>query len=139
MFCFQKTDVDFTMIDSMVAATQMTITRLSEKPGNFMKSLPDCFKKLEEFGVTLKPDQLEKFKTSIYLPYLDNVIENLHNRFPDNPVLEGLSLFDPDLLLADDPTHNEWIQHDKLKVHTTLSVFFTLCVVLICPCIFHIL
>ena len=82
-----------------------------------MQALPDCFKKLEEFGVAMNADQLENFNKTIYRPYLDNVVENLHDRFPDNPVLEGFSLMDPDLLSAADPTENEWIQHNKLKVH----------------------
>ena len=68
-------------------------------------------------------DKLDNFKATVYKPYLENVIENLHDRFPDNPVLDALSLFDPDLLTAEDPTHNEWIQHNKLKVHNSNTNF----------------
>ncbi|XP_071169572.1 zinc finger protein 862-like [Mytilus edulis] len=112
---FQKTDIDFTLIETLVSATQITITKLIEQPGHYMQSLPTCLDSLSEYGVRLRQSDIDNFKRDIYQPYLENVIQNLHDRFPDNPVLDALSVMDPDLLNADDPSLNEWVQHIKLK------------------------
>ncbi|CAG2231770.1 unnamed protein product [Mytilus edulis] len=99
---FQKTDIDFTLIETLVSATQITITKLIEQPGHYMQSLPTCLDSLSEYGVRLRQSDIDNFKRDIYQPYLENVIQNLHDRFPD-------------LLNAEDPSLNEWVQHIKLK------------------------
>lgn len=70
-----------------------------------MQSLPTCLDSLSEYDVRLRQFDIDNFKRDIYQTYLDNVIQNLHDRFLD-------------LLNADDPSLNEWVQHIKLKVCT---------------------
>ncbi|XP_063435693.1 uncharacterized protein LOC134716613 [Mytilus trossulus] len=60
-------------------------------------------------GVRMRQSNIDNFQR----PYLENVVQNLDDRFPDNLVLVALSVMDPDL--SADPSLNEWIQHIKLK------------------------
>lgn len=102
----QKTDVDFAIVDTLIAATYLTLTRLLASYGQYMK-----------YWRSLKggPENLTLFHDQVYLPYIQNVIENLHDRFPDNPVLEALSLLGPDFW-GNDPSEHDWIHQTKLQV-----------------------
>ncbi|CAC5380134.1 SFRS16 [Mytilus coruscus] len=119
---FQKTSVDFTLVDPMVSSTQMTLLRLLENPADNMTNLPTRFQQLEEYGVKGSETDITSFKERIYHQYINNVVENLHQRFPNTNILDALSVFDPDLIDKEDPSLHEWVQHQKLK---TLSDHFT--------------
>ncbi|XP_076103623.1 zinc finger protein 862-like [Mytilus galloprovincialis] len=119
---FQKTSVDFTLVDPLVSSTQMTLLRLLEYPADHMTNLPTRFEQLEEYGVKGSETDITSFKERIYHQYINNVVENLHQRFPDTNILDALSVFDPELIDKEDPSLHEWLQHQKLK---TLSDHFT--------------
>lgn len=88
-----------------------------------MKALPQVLEELKEYGVKGGPENLTTFHDRVYIPYIQNVIENLHDRFPDNPVLEALTLLDPDLL-GDDPSEHDWIHQTKLQVMKHMKYLF---------------
>lgn len=60
---------------------------------------------LRGYGVKEGPEIFTTFHDQRYISYIQNVIENLHDKFPDNQVLEALTLLDPDLL-GDDLSSN---------------------------------
>ncbi|XP_071138765.1 zinc finger protein 862-like isoform X2 [Mytilus edulis] len=119
---FQKTTVDLSLIDSMVSATQMSLQHLLNQHGEHMTNLPDLFQQLAEYGVKEDSTVVDKFKDKTYQQYINNVIENLHNRFPDTALLDAFSVFDPDLICKEDPATNEYIHFKKLQ---TLASHFT--------------
>ena len=112
---FQRTSVDFTMIDPMVSATQVTLLRMKDYPGPCFTALDQQFTSLKEFGVKGSDADIQRFQNEVYTTYIQNVINNLHDRYPDNTVLDAMTVLDPDLLPKDDPTQHEWLQHQKLQ------------------------
>ncbi|VDI43216.1 Hypothetical predicted protein [Mytilus galloprovincialis] len=72
---FQKIDVDFTLIETLVSATQITIPKLIKQPGHHMQSLLTCLDNLSEYGVRLRQSNIDNFKRDIYQPYLENVVQ----------------------------------------------------------------
>ncbi|CAG2232102.1 unnamed protein product [Mytilus edulis] len=70
-----KIDVDFTLIETLVSATQITITKLIKQPGHHMQSLLTCLDNLSEYGVRLRQSNIDNFKRDIYQPYLENVVQ----------------------------------------------------------------
>ena len=112
---FQRTSVDFTMINPMVSATQVTLLRMKDYPGPCFTALDQQFTSLKEFGVKGSDADIQRFQNEVFTTYIQNVIDNLHDRFPDNTVLDAMTVLDPDLLPKDDPTQHEWLQHQKLQ------------------------
>lgn len=81
-----------------------------------MKALPQVLEELKGYGVKGGPENLT-FHDQVYIPYILNVIENLHDRFPDNPVLEALTLLDP-------WSEHDWIHQTKLQVMKHMKYLF---------------
>lgn len=89
----QKTDVDFAIVDRHTGCCNPF------DPDQTLGKLWAVYEVLEElkgYGVKGGPENLTLFHDQVYLPYIQNVIENLHDRFPENPVLEALFLLGPD-------------------------------------------
>ncbi|XP_052086411.1 zinc finger protein 862-like [Mytilus californianus] len=112
---FQKTSIDFSMVDTLVSSTQLVLTNLLDNPGPNTKDIATYFNSLEEYGVKYKQTEIDRFQEQVYQPFINNVISNLHDRFPDTSVLDSFSVFDPDLLDQKDPSTNEYLQFQKLK------------------------
>lgn len=66
---FQKTNVDLSLIDSMVSATQMTLQHLLNQHGEHMTNLPDLFQQLAEYGVKQDSTVVDKFKDKVFFSY----------------------------------------------------------------------
>ncbi|KAK3086416.1 hypothetical protein FSP39_018175 [Pinctada imbricata] len=113
---FQRTSVDFTMIDTLVSATQMTLMRMKVAPGQYMLELDQQSDALSNFGINISESAVDAFKVQIYEPYIQHVIDNLHDRFPDNNILDAFTVMDPDLVPEHDPSQQEWLQDQKLQV-----------------------
>lgn len=62
---FQKTSVDFTLVDPLVSSTQMTLLRLLEYPAENMTNLPTRFEQLEEYGVKGSETDITSFKERV--------------------------------------------------------------------------
>ena len=46
------------------------------------------------------------FIFQIYHQFIQNVIQNLHNQFPDSSLMTSFCVFDPKLINNDDPSHS---------------------------------
>lgn len=123
---FQKTSIDFSMVDTLVSSTQLVLTNLLDNPGPNTKDIATYFNSLEEYGVKYNQTEVNRFKEQVYQPFINNVISNLHDRFPDTSVLDSFSVFDPDLLDQRDPSTNEYLQFQKLKVLFFLILYWKL-------------
>ncbi|XP_069110145.1 uncharacterized protein [Argopecten irradians] len=81
-----------------------------------MLDLPNQIESLKEFGIRGGENDITAFKEGVFQKYLDNVVNNLHERFPDNNILEALTIFDPELMDKGDPTFYEAVHFQKLQV-----------------------
>ena len=117
---FQKTTVDYSLVDPLVASTQVVLQNLLDKPGDNMKDLPNQFTKLAEYGVKYSDKDLENFNNQVYKSFINNVIENLHDRFPDNTILDAFTVFDPELINQEDPSLHEFVQFTGNKLQVSI-------------------
>ena len=106
------------MVRPLVAATMTTIRTLKDHPGEHFKSLPDVFRKLNEFNISAPTDeQMERYIENIYKKYLSTLVKHLEGRFPDVKIIEAFSIFDVKSL-PDDPVQRQSIGQEKLSVLT---------------------
>ncbi|KAE8293775.1 hypothetical protein D5F01_LYC06711 [Larimichthys crocea] len=103
---FQRTEVDFTHIDANVTATIEALRTLKSTPGSNFRDLDQFLKDSSTVAnIRYSHAQMDQFMKSIYLPFLDNIIKNLQERFPDVMLLSAFNIFNP--IEADmDQQHN---------------------------------
>ena len=100
---FQKSSGDFAMIDAMVCSAQTFLKHMLDHPGEHMNRLRETCDDLDVlFNFEVTDDDITHFTTDIYRKYIENVIENLNDKFPDTDVLDAMSVFDPNLIFEDD-------------------------------------
>ncbi|XP_038075866.1 uncharacterized protein LOC119743514 isoform X1 [Patiria miniata] len=91
---FQKTNVDFTVVDTVVHATIAAVEHLRDHYGQHMTALSAFVEKLRSEGVTVPLNAHQQFIEQVYNPYITNVMTNLQDRFPDTGLLKNFSCFD---------------------------------------------
>ena len=112
---FQKKDIDFTVVKSLVQGTKATIDALSMTPGEHYQSLPSVLPELRQSGLNLPNDlEIDQFKKNVYDKYMGILSDHITARFPDVALLEGFGIFDPAGLpheLALHATHGQDMLH----------------------------
>ena len=89
---FQAASVDFSLIKPQVSVTIATIKRFKTVSGPFYKTVDEALKKLD---IHFTPENKEAFEHQIAHKYVDAVVSNLEDRFPDTKLLSAFSVFDP--------------------------------------------
>ncbi|CAG2186740.1 unnamed protein product [Mytilus edulis] len=60
-------------------------------------------------------EEFDKFERQVYFPYIDHVVENLEKRFPDLPLLESFSVFDPNSV-PEDPEEADGYGREQIGI-----------------------
>ena len=89
---FQAASVDFSLIKPQVSVTIATIKRFKTVSGPFYKTVDEALKQLD---IHFTPENKEAFEHQIAHKYVDTVVSNLEDRFPDTKLLSAFSVFDP--------------------------------------------
>ena len=55
---------------------------------------------MSEFSINVSPTQKDNFCCNIQEKYIDDLVSQLENRFPDSVEVEAFSIFDPSKLPA---------------------------------------
>ena len=68
---------------------------------------------LKDFSIPVTSEQREQFKCAIQAKYVEAIIDQLNDRFPNSEILSAFSIFDPHSLPSDE---------DELATYGQLSV-----------------
>ena len=113
---FQKRDVDLTLIQPCLKTTIDAIMGYKETPGPNLKRVDEVLAtKLKDFGIKPTPIEKEAFKSGVQQVYVQAIVDELGNRFPNVELLDAFSIFDPKYI----PTEESQLVsygHDKLEV-----------------------
>jgi hypothetical protein len=102
---FQRQNIDFSLLGPLLVGTKTAIKSLETTPGNHFQNLSSNIESLVEIG--FKPLTAEKraqFIKEVHDPYLSSIIDHLETRFPDVPLLESFSIFDPSVMKQKKPS-----------------------------------
>ncbi|XP_060603655.1 E3 SUMO-protein ligase KIAA1586-like [Ruditapes philippinarum] len=92
----QKRDAVYVTIKPLVNGTISIIQGMKSQSADNYKEAPARGTQLIDDGFRIKSpseEQLTAFHEKIYLPFLDNLLQNLEDRFPDLPLLEKFGAF----------------------------------------------
>ncbi|XP_078581210.1 zinc finger protein 862-like [Branchiostoma floridae x Branchiostoma japonicum] len=95
---FQRKDVNFSDIHDRVGDTIDGLMKLKQTPGENFSGLDGFLQKNAAVTSEIKYTQedMDKFMKDIYLPFLDNIMSNLKERFPDTVLLSAFNIFNPE-------------------------------------------
>ena len=84
------------MIQSQKLATLEKLWQLRDTPGDYIKSLDSLLKTtLKDWNINMSEAALVSFKCNIQEVYVNVLLENITNRFPDAGIISAFSIFDP--------------------------------------------
>ena len=107
---FQSADLDLSLIQPQILATLEKLRQLRDTPGDYLKSLDSILKTtLKDWNINMSEAALVSFKCNIQKVYVDALLENITNRFPDAGIISAFSIFDPLKL----PTSEERAQQER--------------------------
>ena len=90
---FHRKDLDYTLVNPLVAGTRGTLQDLMASPGQYFATLNQFLNSnLESFNIEVPA--VNTFRATIYSKYLDVVDNHLARHFPDIELLEAFSVFD---------------------------------------------
>ena len=93
---FQSADIDLSLVQPHVLATVTKLKQLRENPGNYLKALDhELSTSLKDWDFNASDEAKASFKSSIQIPYVDALIDNINNRFGDAGLISAFSIFDP--------------------------------------------
>ena len=96
---FQKSDIQFSVVQSVVQATIATISDLIDNPGPNMHKLDQVLsEELRCYNITYTDSEYHEFKHNITKPYITAIIANLQNHFTDVEIISTFKIFDPSCL-----------------------------------------
>ncbi|XP_006813061.1 zinc finger protein 862-like [Saccoglossus kowalevskii] len=105
---FQASEFEYSSMKPLVRSTITTITDMKHNDGENLQQLPDLINKLQQSDITVKTraDDAIFFKNSVRGKYIDTLITNIEQRFPDKDsgILGHFSIFKPDSLRRDSST-----------------------------------
>ena len=94
-------------VKQLIATTTSKLHKLHQNSESESAEDIDCSSEL----VQIRPNEPERYKVSVSQQFLTEVINNLHDQFPQADLLEAFSIFDPAVLLGQDA-----IAEEKLKI-----------------------
>ncbi|XP_078590444.1 zinc finger protein 862-like [Branchiostoma floridae x Branchiostoma japonicum] len=96
---FQQTDVNFSNIKINVDSTVDSLEKLKVHHADHFKGLDKFLAEAKtKTGTEIKygESDMEQFKKTIYEPFIDQIVTNLKERFPDTELLAAFTIFHPD-------------------------------------------
>ena len=118
---FQKQNIDFSLIQPCLHNAIECISQYKDTTGPNLSKLDTVISSSELESFNLTPTEREKdgFISSIKIPYIDGIVKQLNERFPNVICLDAFSIFDPKNV----PSSNEQLiaygqnKIDHLKAH----------------------
>ena len=95
---FQKQNVDISIVQPCVQSTIVFLNSLKVSDGAIMKQLPKAIEDLPSYSLNPTTSQKEKLNREVLCPYIDQLVNNIKDRFPDVELLDAVQIFDPTLL-----------------------------------------
>ena len=93
---FQKQDVDFSLVQPCLKTAIDSIKQYETAPGPNLSTLDHVLTTtLSDFNITPTNSQKEAFKSSIQVKYIQAIVRELQDRFPDVNGLDAFNIFDP--------------------------------------------
>ena len=112
---FQREAIDLTELNRLVHTTLGVIQPLmqsSDPDGHLAKVGEDIDEQLSTYITPLTQSQRDSFLNQIQKPFIQNLCDNLQQRFPDVELLDAFSIFDPSKL----PTTYDVAVHTRYGV-----------------------
>ena len=105
---FQKQDVDLSLVQFCLKTTVDSIKQYETSPGPNLSKLDQVLSTdLKDFNITPTDAQKQEFKSSIQVKYIQAIVTQLENRFPDVGNLDAFSILDPQKLLSVSPSDED--------------------------------
>ena len=99
---FQLKSLPFSDIKILVDGTKAAITALVQRKGTYLSKLDIKIKQLEDVGVQQPPERQKiNLATKIEDPYLQSVVNNLDDRFPNTTLIAEFEIFSGTSLLQE--------------------------------------
>lgn len=101
---FQRENIDFSIIAPMVHSTTSAIKAMKTVPGPILKSFQDEVGTVDGITPTFKGKEIKLSSTSkeqfkrMSLTFIDKVVDNLKQRFPEVDTITAMKLLDPQFL-----------------------------------------
>nr|XP_006823127.1 PREDICTED: uncharacterized protein LOC100368807 [Saccoglossus kowalevskii] len=115
---FQRRYLDLSLIDPVLSSTITIISQLIHHEGEYTRSVDDVITNFEPQLPVVEDTKKAQFKAKIYYPYIEAVIKNLKERFPDVKLIDAFTIFDSSLITK---SHEDVIedasQKEKLEVY----------------------
>ena len=100
---FQSSVIDLSVVKPLVQGTKSTIQALQNHQGDHMRNLPNY---LDEHSAILEVEatdaRIQQYTSQVYKPFLNALLTNLNDRFPDIDLIESFTVLDPSQLPHDD-------------------------------------
>ncbi|XP_006824225.1 zinc finger protein 862-like [Saccoglossus kowalevskii] len=118
---FQKKNVDLSIIEPVLHSTIVTLQQMKDNPGAHMQAVDGRLTgDLAIHDINVSDNMKDSFITNVYHKYIDGLIVNLRERFPDVHLLQAFSIFDPSLLEKDDSGRlDDTLQQQHLETLST--------------------
>ena len=113
MFChtlaaFQKQNVDLSLLQLCLKTAIDSIKQYETCQGPNLSRLDEVLSTdLKDFNITPTEAQKQEFKSAIQKKYIQAIVTQLQNRFPDVDYLDAFSIFDPQKLLSASPSDGD--------------------------------
>lgn len=96
---FQKQSVDLSLVQPCVKTAIESIKQYETTAGPNLSKLDQVLATdLQDFHITPTEAQKQEFKSSVQLKYIETIVLQLQNRFPDVEYMDAFSIFDPQKL-----------------------------------------
>ena len=93
---FQKQNIDLSLIQPCLRNVIDCIKQYRDTFGPNLSKLDAVISsELESFTITLTERGKKEFKSSIQVPYIEGIVKQLEDRFPNVDCLDAFSIFDP--------------------------------------------
>ena len=98
---FQKQNVDLSLVRPCLKTAIDSIKQYEISQGPNLSRLDEVLSTdLKDFNITSTEAQKQEFKSSIQEKYIQAIVTQLQNRFPDVDYLDAFSIFDPQKVLS---------------------------------------
>ena len=100
-----------------------TISKYKESPGPNLSKVDEVISSdLKDFSIPVTNEQREQFKCAIQAKYVEAIIDQLNDRFPNAELLSAFSIFDPHSLPSDE---DELATYGQLSVDILMRAYVT--------------
>ena len=121
---FQKQSVDLSLVQPCLKTAVDSIKQYETTQGPNLSRLDQVLATdLHDFNITPTDAQKQEFKSSVQVKYIQAIVTQLQNRFPDVDYLDAFSIFDPQKLTISDSDDDELAAYGQERLEYLKSAY----------------